>query len=504
MLRYLAFLWILLLGLPQTSWAAWHVSSSDNFVIYADQPSKIIAKYSDRLERYHNAMAANMGMKKTNPSPSNRVTVYVVGNVSELRKLLGGKQKYAAGFYVSRAGSSVAFVPTISVGSNKANFSEIILLHEYAHHFMYSKFQRSFPLWFREGFAEFYASANFYKNGSVGIGLPAEHRAGELEHAKKVSIDKLLVSQNYLQNKSSRQDDFYGRSWLLFHYLFFSEERKGQMQEYVKQLYAGKSEMAAAKAAFGDLNKLQRKISGYQYKGNYIFRKLGGPIIQPGPISVRKLDKAEAEMMPFQIRLKRGASKGAAAQMLPEIRSLLNKYPENPTILARLAEAEFRAGNDQMAIAVADRALAKKPKLIDALLQKGYAMVRMARDAEDKKSAWSAVRNHFIKINKLENDHPIPLFYYYLSFRNQPGPMPKQAIAGLHHALSLAPFDEKIRISASLQYMKDGKFGYAAKTLEPMANNPHGSKLKVAANKYLEISLAKLKAAKDQKREPKQ
>ena len=69
-------------------------------------------------------------------------------------------------------------------------------------------------------------TARFEANGAVGLGLPAEHRAYELFESKDVSIERLLDSKLYADGKSNRYDNFYGRSWLLFHYLFIDDARR--------------------------------------------------------------------------------------------------------------------------------------------------------------------------------------------------------------------------------------------------------------------------------------
>ena len=94
--------------------AAWHEASSDHFVIYADESEKDIRKYSDRLERYYSAMTFVLPSKKIKPSPSNRVTIYVVRSERIVRKLYGGGSdaRYLQGFYIPRASGPVAFVPS--------------------------------------------------------------------------------------------------------------------------------------------------------------------------------------------------------------------------------------------------------------------------------------------------------------------------------------------------------------------------------------------------------
>ena len=73
--------------------ADWQEASSDHFVIYADESEKEIRKYSDRLERYYSAMSAMFPSKKIKPSPSNRVTIYVVRSERIVRKLYGSGER---------------------------------------------------------------------------------------------------------------------------------------------------------------------------------------------------------------------------------------------------------------------------------------------------------------------------------------------------------------------------------------------------------------------------
>ena len=58
-------------------------------------------------------------------------------------------------------------------------------------------------------------------------------------------------------------DAFYGKSWLLYHYLTFTPSRAGQLQAYMKAMAAGKTSREAAEASFGDLDQLQKDIARY-------------------------------------------------------------------------------------------------------------------------------------------------------------------------------------------------------------------------------------------------
>ena len=90
----------------------WHEASSDHFVIYAEEDEQEIRKYSDRLERYHSAMSAMLSPEEMKPSPSNRVTIYVVSSQRIVQKLHSARAKSQniKGFYVPVAGGSLAII----------------------------------------------------------------------------------------------------------------------------------------------------------------------------------------------------------------------------------------------------------------------------------------------------------------------------------------------------------------------------------------------------------
>lgn len=455
--------------------AAWYEASSDHFVIYADESEKEIRKYSDRLERYYSAMSVMLPSKDVKPSPSNRVTIYVVKSERIVRKLYGSgtDSRYVKGFYMPRAGGSLAIIPPIDVGGSNASESELVLLHEYAHHFMAENAPYMVPRWYGEGFAEYFATAKFESDGSVGLGLAAQHRAYELFNmqVRDVSIEQLLDSKLYVSGKSKNYDNFYGRSWLLFHYLFSDDARRKTLVDYLNRLNNGEAEIAAATAAFGDLKALDKALDSY-LKKRMMYFKVPRSLLRVGEITVRRLSEGEEASMPVRIRSKRGVDEKIAAEVVLEAREVAAKYPDEPAVQAALAEAEFDAGNVDAAISAADKALAVDPGNMTALIQKGYALTRVANEAKTEK-AWIAARKHFISVNKIENDNPIPLIHYYLSFTRQNKEPNKAALEGLEWALELAPYDASLRMMVARREMQDKRFAEAINTIRPLAYNPH-------------------------------
>ncbi len=465
---------LIVLALPGLARAEWMQASSPNFEIYADTSAGNIQKFSQELERYHEAMSKVMNTAVATPSPSNRVAVYVVGSKGNVQKLAGGENaKNVAGFYVPRAGASIAIVPSITGGGKDLDFSKIVLLHEYAHHFMIYNTAFAMPRWYSEGGAEFFASAAFESNGDVWVGRAANHRAAEIFNAKDVTATHLLDPDSYTPPKGGTFDAFYGKSWTLFHYLVFDAERKGQMPKYLTLLAQGKTSREAGLEAFGDFKKLESDLDRYLNKSRINAFRLPAAMLNPGATTLRKLSAGEAAIMPVMIRSRRGVTPEQAAEVIIEARAIAKRFPNDPAVLSALAEAEHDSGHDTEAVAAADAALALDKTQVNAYIQKGYALYRVAEKSGDLE-AFKKARSPFLVLNKVENDHPIPLIYNYRTQLAEKGQAPKNAVLGLERALQLAPFDLGLRMNVAQQQIRDGRCPLAKANLVPIAFNPHG------------------------------
>ncbi|MEP0191526.1 MAG: hypothetical protein ABJP70_12980 [Erythrobacter sp.] len=456
--------------------ADWYEASSDHFVIYADDKEKDLRRYAQNLERYHSAMEYITGRKVAKPSPSNRVVIFVVGSGRQVRKIAGGKNSNIAGFYIPRAGGSVAFVQSIKNKNGYPDFSTIVLLHEYAHHFLISSSRFAMPRWMSEGAAEFFAAASFNKDGSVLIGRPAVHRSGELVYGDNVHVRELLDQALYEKNRSGN-DAFYGRSWLLYHYLTFSEERSGQLGEYWSEVLSSTPSIEAGRKVFGDLNQLEKELKSYVRQRRMSTFSLKPGQLNASEVAIRKLPEGEAKMMPLRIRSQRGVSREQALDLLVDIRKVAGRFPSDAGALAALAEAEYDAGNDAEAIAAADKAISINPALTNPYVQKGYSLFRLARNAEGSEAeeeAYKAAMKPFGSLNQRENDHPMPLIYYYRSFTERGLEPPENAKHALERAAQIAPFDKGLWFNVAIMQMQEGKIAIAKSSLLPVAYDPHG------------------------------
>lgn len=465
---------LLTLGASSPALAHWHEAQSEHFVVYADDSAEDVKKFAEMLERYHSALRFLTKRDTPPPSPSNRLTIFAVGSERDVRRLAGEEASNVAGFYIPRAGGSRAFVPDVRISHGEPHFSFIVLLHEYAHHFLIGSSRYAMPRWLSEGAAEFFASSRFPRDGSIQIGRPAYHRAGELYYAADVTVQELLDHELYEQNRGKGYDAFYGRAWALYHYLTFSDERSGQLTQYWQAIADGTAPKAAAEQVFGDLDALERELDSYLRQRRISTFNLKSDWVPIGTVTVRRLSDGMDEAMLLRIRSQRGVTRELALEILPDARKVAARYPDDAGVLAMLAEAEHDAGNDAEAIAAADRAIAIDPAVKNAYVQKGFSLFRIASEADDPDAAYTAAMVPFSKLNKLENDHPLPLVYYYRSFLERGETPTETAKHALERAAELAPFDRDLALNAAVMQMGEGKIDLARYNLQPVAADPHG------------------------------
>ncbi|MFD1788412.1 hypothetical protein ACFSC3_12595 [Sphingomonas floccifaciens] len=449
--------------------AEWREASTDHFLIYADSGERWLKTFADNLERSAAALDKLHPSQDRTASKSNRVVIYAISGTGAVEKLCG-KCGSVAGFYIPRVGHSVAYTARTPASSEWGISSDIVLFHEYAHHFLLSSSNGALPRWYNEGFAEFFSTIRTQPDGTVEIGRPAKHRAYNVLNAD-MKIEQLLDSTGRRDDMS--QDIFYGRAWVLTHMLTFSKDRRGQLTKYLEAINRGPPNLDAAREAFGDLNALRRQMEDYVRKPILSLR-LPADMVKVGPVSLRPLSPGEAAMMPVRLRSDRGVSRKQALEILPEARKRSAPFASDPAAQVVLAEAEYDAGNDAEAEAASDRALAVDPKNIEALMYKGRARIRRARTAGSRDPAvWSEARGWFVKANRADPDAAEPLQLFYESFEAAGQQPTKNAALGLYRSLELSPQDPGLRIMTARQYVVDGQLAAARATLLPLAYDPH-------------------------------
>ena len=455
--------------------AEWQRASSPHFIIYADESPEKLRAFAEKLERFDKAVRIARTMKDPPIGDGGRLTVLVVPGVFDVKLLQPGVGGNSAGFYTPRYWGSVAVVPR-QLPSNSTSTPETIFFHEYAHHLMFSDMATPIPAWLVEGFAEFMSTADINKDGSVGLGAGAVHRAGTLRKASGAAVPLgVLLSGERLQTYAE-VSALYARGWLLAHYLTFSTARRGQIEAYLAAIAAGRPQLDAARSVFGDLAKLDRELDGYFREDKLPYLTLPAARLAIGPVKVEPLGPGARDYVPLMMKVQVGVEKGRRPRLATDARRLAAAYPTDPQMAMILAAAEIYNEDFVAGDAAADRAIALNPQSAEAMILKARALTGRAK-AGDKSVTFANVRGVANRANRLDPENPEPLILFYRSFSDEGVRPTANAIAALHYAADLAPHDMGLRFDSARRYLDDGKLAQARARLVPLAYNPHGGKL---------------------------
>jgi tetratricopeptide (TPR) repeat protein len=481
--------------------ATWYRASSEHFLIYSEQKPQALLEFAQDLEKFDGAVRVLRGMQDLPPSEGNRITIFTLPTAAEVQRLYGDKSGFIDGFYKGSAAGSVAYVArgdrapgsrrkigSMTFESLTAGMDgETILLHEYSHHLMMQDLAVPYPEWLVEGFAEFMATAQFEKDGTVGIGLPDAQRYYGLLNGKQFPLETLL-SGKYDKITEEEHESIYGRGWLLTHYLTFEPSRKGQLRTYLLALAKGADPLQAARDNFGDLKQLERDLERYMRRSKMQYLKVSGTALNFAPIQMSEVSAGGAAVMPLLAEIKNGVSGSAAEPMAQKVRAVERLYPGDELVETTLAQAELDARHFDAAEAAADRAIRVNARNTEAMVLKGQSIMERAEalTGNARHDLFEQARNTFIAANKIDAEDPEPLADYYEAYAREGRRPTDNAIAALHYASDLAPQDLGLRMNSALAYLQENKPRDARQALIPIAYDPHGGDFAKIARAMME------------------
>ena len=491
----LLLLGLLLLGFNAPAQAGWREAKTPHFLIYSSGAEKDLRKFAINIERFDRVLRERFGIP-TEQTPQ-RLTIFLMSSSDEVQRAMGGGKdaRNVAGFYAGLVSGSLAVVDRRESDEKYALDGNVILFHEYAHHFMFNYFSAAYPAWYIEGFAEFFATTDFTPEGNAKIGLPAYYRAYGLIDGPAFPVEKLLTANPDDLRSDEAQDAFYGRAWLLVHFLDRAVGREGQLAQYLKGINAGKTSLEAATTAFGDLKQLDKEIAKY-LRGDLTYATRRQPTPAPTELSFVSLSPAASESVLIRLRSMRGVDLTEAKALVPKFKAITDKYPDDGEAWYWLAQGYADAGQDAEAEATVANALRLKPGLSRALLLRGEIAVRkVMADKKDDPNAWKAARSMLVKANRADVNDPLPLYRYYESWTQQGVAPPQAAKDGLRRVFELVPESSEVRVAFADMLANDDQYEAAINVIAPLAFDPHNNERATAARELLD-QYVKAKASK--------
>ncbi|HVU31732.1 MAG TPA: hypothetical protein VHE36_15185 [Sphingomicrobium sp.] len=375
------------------------------------------------------------------------------------------------------------------------------LYSTFAQHFLLTYFPAAYPRWYIEGFGELFSTMDTATPGVIEYGQRPDKYRRVIEKFGHYPLKRVLDG-TYLNDKRWFPAFSPYTAWGLAHLLFFSDEWKAPLHNYLAAVATGKSPEEAA-AALGDLSKLAKQVAVYEY-GKVPFERMTYPAGRFSPPLVRRLKKSEAAYVRGRLELgarvelakgdgAKGRALGQREAWLKRLRSNAGQYPRELVAQQLLAEAECRSGNAANCVASADRALLIAAKDPVALTWKGYGLALEASgtSASGGDARLSQARAMIIEANHLDTQSVLPLLAYYRSYAVSGEKVPDDAIDGLAKSLDAVPSAPSTRLLLGEALARRSDRGDARRILLPLARGAFDPPEKPEAEQLLNDILSK-------------
>jgi hypothetical protein len=470
--KLLAPVLILVAGLQSPAHAEnWIKVKSAHFELYSAGSPEAATKLSNDLERFDYLVRQLFGV----PDDPNAMPlpIYLFANKAAVGAM--AKSSTTAGWF-SHAEEGRFIVSHREVaGSDLELGAQTTLFHEYAHFLMFRNFRTAYPAWYVEGFAEYLSTVEFDSQGRFDLGRPARHRAWSLAQDDMPLVDVLAGKQG------RNVDLFYGKSWLLVHFLSTNAGRKGQLAQYLELVAGGMSPEDAGTRAFGDLKKLDRELDRYM-RGSIQFSRSAAALPLSRPPVIERLSPVDAAIVPLHV-MRFVDTRGQEA--LDELRKIAIANPQSASAAYELARAALGVAEEtddslaemtlrQEVEKYADLALKLAPDMPRALLLKGeIEMHRLEKLAVHSPAQWAATRTWIKRAAEKSPYDAFAQWQLYQSYSEEGSEIPGAARYALRRALELAPDSSNIRSAYAWDLAGLGRFDEAIAQAMILANDPH-------------------------------
>lgn len=472
--------------------ADWLRAETDHFIVYGDASEGDIRAFVQRVERFDGLLRAYYPIEIDHHIP--KLEIFLARGRRDMERVYPGLSGGVAGFYDSNSGRIYAVVDT------RVMTGDVVLFHEYAHHFMFQMNSNAYPSWFVEGFAEYYATAEIQPNRiQFGRHHPGRVSALNLGANSWARMEDVLTWR-YTPSGRYPAYLYYAQAWAMTHYFMSTPERTRMLGAYLAAVIRGENSVEAMQAATGRTpEQLQNDVRMYMSGPINIWT----PQIElPQPeIAISRLTPAEAAMVWLDIRLDNtdviehpeeedGQTRKSEAQKAREARERVERRAE--LIRTSFATAA-RFPADRMSALVAARAhrLSHDPEAgftelepligedstdADALRLAGAMLIDLAKKETDPEAAVGGRRAALRYLARALDADPLD-FRIYVDLnearRGLSGYPNDNDLSTLEAANALSPQSFEVRLRLAQAYLARGMNAETILILQPVANSPH-------------------------------
>lgn len=474
--------------------AEWLRAETDHFIVYGDTSEGSLRRYARKVERFDALLRAYYPIETEYEIP--KLEIFLADGRRDMNRASPGIGEGVAGYYSPNSGRIYSVVNTAS------RMGDVVVFHEYAHHFMFQMRANAYPSWFVEGFAEYYSTADVVDD-SIQFGRHNPGRMNSLTMGGNTwaSMEDVL---KWRVTASGRYPAhlYYAQAWAMTHYFMSTPERTQMLGRYLAAVVGGADSVVAMQNATGRTpEQLQNDVRRYMAGAITI---LSPQITLPDPqVAITRLDRAAADAVWLDVRLDNepvvetaqdddGRTKKSDAQKAREAReeaerraelirsafALADTHKSDRMGLLLAARAQRLSHRPDLALATLTPAIDDSLKDADILRVAAMALLDQAGTETDPDAAQALRRRASGYLARAMDAEPTD-FRIYLGLndtrRGQVRYPTDNDISTLEVAYALAPQSFETRLRLGQAYMARNLNAEAIQVLTPVSNSPHRS-----------------------------
>lgn len=469
----------LALALPSAAAAEWRRGETAHFVVYSNGSERNLRDYAARLERFH-ALLRTVTRAAQDDEDLRKLPVYLVDNARELRIVQPGLPEGVDGYY--SAGHQDIRAALIR------GRDDDLLLHEYTHHFMSHYSPGSYPAWFREGFAEYFATATVDSRGRSTFGYPGLGRLQTLHQQRWMPLEQLLTASPMELERQGQRWAYYAQSWLLTHYFLSDAGRQRQLDAYLRALRAGADPLDAFFGNVGTTPEdLTRTLRSYYQRGMR-YSELTLPPLAP-EITVTRMPESADDVLLIGVDMRDGADEDRGPELLAASRAAAARHPGDALALTVLARAEIAWGDAAAGDAALRQVLEIEPDNVEALLMAAERRIEAAHEEVEQDALLAGYREAQSLLGRAYQADPTDyrvLAELAMLRQSAPDYPTENDLQTWRLAVRHAPQVLGLRAQAATALLRAGLTDEAALHLTPLADDPHGGEFAERARAQIE------------------
>ncbi|MEZ5425492.1 MAG: hypothetical protein R2747_04435 [Pyrinomonadaceae bacterium] len=470
----------------------WGEVRSKNFRIIGRDDAGELNETATKLEQFRNFFERIFPLEKSGYSPPTNVIVFPDSvQFRDFKPVEGGRVKnWVAGYFLP--GEEINYIAL--AGDSDPRQTYRIIFHEYAHYLLEeSKGGGRFPLWFKEGLAEYCEGIELSEPGRAVFGLPNKSHQALLKKGERIPWDVFFQtdSEKLNQMPESRVGLFYAQAWAVFHFLMHgTTEGDRSVPSLLKIFSKGPRNADPEKInSFKNPAGMATGIEIYLLRKNLPTRLLEAPDLANSKRLWQKYSISENQVLGFQGDLLYRLNKLKMAEEVLE-KSLSDGGAGSARSLAVSGLVKMRTNDFTRARSFLKKSVELEPDNYLYRYYLAFVITRQGADengtvrgylAEDARLIWESLEKAIELNPQFPNSYD--LFAFTGIVQNE---KLEESLELIQRALEINPENQKLRLRIGEIYSKKREFEKARRLVGEIFQNPDDGQIEKKAEYLLE------------------